>query len=278
MRRFAGMIVVSVAAAGLLAAPAGAKIKIVEGTKSLPEQQGEGRVITAKCPKGSEAVSGGWRATNALVGPEITESSRASTREWSITAVRSTSFPDGSKVTLEVYCDTREPGLEAVIDSVTAVSGVTTATAECAEGSAARSGGFKQPTAETADPEDFVWKATTESRRLGDEGDDARAWQASWADFDSGQTLEAIAYCGKPGALKHKQGSASLGDNGSSSAATATTKKCKRPANAGGFLASHIDNGNFVVQRLVRKGQRWSATGIDFGHLNDVINVYAFCP
>ena len=105
------------------------------------------------------------------------------------------------------------------------------------------------------------------------------SWQVSWADLDFGETLEAIAYCGEPGTLRHKRGSASLGNSGVDSAGTATSRRCKNAATAGGFEAGHLDNDNYVVQRLLRKGgRRWTATGIDFGHVNDTIDVFAFCP
>jgi hypothetical protein len=106
----------------------------------------------AKCPRGSEAFSGGWRSPKKVTGDNAFfafTSKRAGDRKWKVTA-----FNDDDnnphKLKVFAYCDKRQPGLVERSKSTTVGGGVKTSLApKCPNGRQAVSGGFESATVNT---------------------------------------------------------------------------------------------------------------------------------
>jgi hypothetical protein len=161
---------------------------------------------TAKCPRGSEAVSGGFASPGfdpRLIGASIIhfDSHRTSEREWQTQAHN---FGDTSGE-LDAYavCDSKSPPIvvrsktksvtppEPVMVKRADPQGVGTAVATCPKGSEAVSGGFSSPnTARQGRAATYPFT----SKRVGD-----RRWKVRAINNDSEhrRTLKAFAYCDK---------------------------------------------------------------------------------
>jgi hypothetical protein len=100
----------------------------------------------AKCPRGSEAYSGGWQSPANVTGDDAFfafTSMRASDRKWKVTAFNDDNN-DPHDLKVFAYCDTREPGLVERSKSTKVAGEVkTTLTPKCPQGRQAVSGGFE---------------------------------------------------------------------------------------------------------------------------------------
>jgi hypothetical protein len=143
----------------------------------------ETTTITARCPRGHEAVAGGFDFPDTemfLVG-----SKREGQRSWVVTILA----PEGTYEAF-AYCDKSEPGLNVRAKTITkdAVPDSQSVVAKCKRKQELRSGGFEV---------EFDFDAMTGgfahgSRRVG-----KRGWEASAFPVGDSPDLTAYAYCQK---------------------------------------------------------------------------------
>jgi hypothetical protein len=144
---------------------------------------------TAKCPRGSEAVSGGWTSPDAAGGGKAVfavASQRIRERKWKVFAYNNDQT-SSQRLVAFAYCDKHEPGLNAESNDVKVPSGKKrSVTAHCRHGRKAVSGGFSARVDTNADgPFPFVSKRT----KGGD-------WKASAVGNGSGRhPFKVFAYC-----------------------------------------------------------------------------------
>jgi hypothetical protein len=158
---------------------------------------------TARCPKGSAAVSGGYTIPPASSLQQFTfatDNRLGGKRAWLVTGVRSSgAVPAAESVIAYAYCAAGDP-LKPVTRTVSAVRGatnpLTTAQAGCAKGTVPMSGGFIAPfvqgnNAQGASARDTTF--VTQSRFT------KRGWLVAGQPFGElvGLTLDltAFAYC-----------------------------------------------------------------------------------
>jgi hypothetical protein len=143
---------------------------------------------TAKCKRGSEAVSGGFSG-EAGFRPNALALRRDGKRRWTASALNP--FDTGT-FTAFAYCDKSEPGLKTRSTTV-AIGDFDhgSATTKCRRGTQLVSGGFSSPPVMTAG---FPGPAVIviESRREG-----KRGWTASGLAGGGGGSLTVYAYCEK---------------------------------------------------------------------------------
>jgi hypothetical protein len=143
---------------------------------------------TAKCKRGSEAVSGGFSSESEF-RPQAVASRRDGKRRWTASGINPAS--EGT-FTAFAYCDKSEPGLKTKSATV-AIGGFQsgTATTKCKRKTQLVSGGFSSPEGMTAG---FPGPAVivTESRREG-----KRSWTVSGIAGSGGGSLTVYAYCQK---------------------------------------------------------------------------------
>ena len=148
----------------------------------------------ARCPRGSEAVSGGFQSpdfANVSPGSDVfpIDSRRTSERQCKLTG-----YNDGTesgRLKAYAYCDPREPGLKTRSkDASISSSGVGSAIAKCPEGSEAVAGGFEGNFVQVMSG--FAGTSTFTSKRTG-----TRTWKASGYASEPASTLTSFAYCKK---------------------------------------------------------------------------------
>ena len=144
--------------------------------------------LTVRCPKGGEAVSGGFKAPGSGFNQvAVFESRRLGKRKWVVTG--SGTSTSESRLKAFAYCAKHKLGLtEKVATTSSAQDSVILAQkARCKEGEVAVSGGF----ASTLDEDVYV--QVFRSRRAG-----KRGWKAAAGSYPSGGTLtewDVYAYC-----------------------------------------------------------------------------------
>jgi hypothetical protein len=109
------------------------------------DPQGVGTAV-AKCPRGSEAVSGGFASPDsARQGRDATypfTSKRVGNRRWKVRAINN-DFQHRRKLKVYAYCDKSEPGLDARSDQVAVPDeGKRTLDLGCRHGEKPLSGGY----------------------------------------------------------------------------------------------------------------------------------------
>jgi hypothetical protein len=152
--------------------------------------------VTAKCKKGSEAVSGGGGGDVTVfseLGQAVVliESRREGRRKWTVTG--SNYGNNAGELTAFVYCDKSEPALRTKQKAVTlgAYPNTATETAKCKRGSQAVSGGFGSPDFDP-DVTGAVIIALTSMRAGG------HRWTATgYNDHLTGGRFVVYAYCEK---------------------------------------------------------------------------------
>ena len=159
---------------------------------STPVGDGDDASVTAKCPRGSEAVWGGFANPN-VPADELPllplGSSREGKRRWTVSAVSFNNDTDPLTLRVIVYCDQGQPELVVRENSTRLGADETgTATARCRRGSEAVSGGYFAPGGfSTAGGSEIYFR---ESRRVG-----RRRWTASGTNSGDPARLTAFAYC-----------------------------------------------------------------------------------
>jgi hypothetical protein len=264
-------------AAGALAVAAGiatAKLRTRSDTTRVPANAN--RAATARCPKGSEAVAGGFSAPGfdpAFTGRSILPftSKRTGNRRWKTQGHNFSSTQSGRLISY-AYCNTHEPGLKVRSKSRLLSAGDPgSAVAKCARGSEAVSGGWTSPDAAGGEKEVFA----VASKRVRE-----RKWKvfAYNNDQTSSQHLVAFAYCDKhePGLrAASKQVKVPFGQKRSA------TANCRhgRKAVSGGFAAKVNTNADgpfpFVSKRT--KGGDWKASAAGNGAGRHPFTAIAYC-
>jgi hypothetical protein len=147
---------------------------------------------TAKCKRGSVAVSGGFDSSdflNNFSGPAIfpLSSRREGKRKWTVSA-----FNDGQEageLVAYAYCDKSEPRLKTKTESATVelFPDASFATAKCRKKSRVVSGGFDSPDYDPSGTEEETFPFA--SRRSG-----KRGWSVGGFNVSTSRTLDIVAY------------------------------------------------------------------------------------
>jgi hypothetical protein len=182
------------------------KLKQKSATTTIPEDEDDIGTASAKCPRGGEAVSGGFVPEIAdAAGSDfnfVTESRRTGKRGWQVTAYNNSSEP--LDLSAFVYCAKEKLGLKtkSATTETSSTEDVNISTkAKCPKGHRAISGGFRGTL--QADPDTFsreVFSQPFVSRPVG-----KRGWLAGIGAYpDPGfvDELKTFAYCLK----KEKKG------------------------------------------------------------------------
>ena len=147
---------------------------------------------SAKCPRGSEAFSGGWQSPKNVTGDNAFfafTSKRAGDRKWKVTAFNDDNT-NSHDLKVFAYCDKRQPGLIERSKSTTVAGGAKTSLApKCPNGRQAVSGGFESATVNT--PFDAAF--TFASRRISQS-----TWKTSAygnGDPATDSPITAFVYC-----------------------------------------------------------------------------------
>jgi hypothetical protein len=277
-------IVAIVPIAGLSAIAGGALKEKSASTTITTDDQFDS--ATAKCKRGSEAVSGGFEGTNYQAGsqPQLLpiDSTRVGKRRWtSAGAFDLSAGATSGEFTAYAYCDESKPRLKTksstTIVETDGPEAIGSATAKCKRGSEAVSGGF--------DSSDFLDNFNgpaifpLESRREG-----KRKWTVSAFNFgEEAGELVAHAHCDRsePG-LKVKSATATVDLFPDTSFATA---RCKKGSTAvsGGFDSPEFDPSGAESETypyLSRRSgkRRWTVAGFNESTSRSLeIVAYAYC-
>ena len=233
---------------------------------------------TAKCKRGSEAVSGGFAAPG--LDPTFTErsilpftSKRKGHRKWKTRGYNFANTQSGRLISF-AYCDTREPGLEVRSKTKTLPAfDPGSATARCPRGSEAVSGGFGSPDALPGGDAMFTFT----SKRKGE-----RKWKVSAYNNDpvNPQRLVAYAYCDE-----HQPGLRARSANGNVPLAEkrSRTAECRhgRKAYSGGYKGSvdTMQTGRSRSSRSASEGGDWKVNAAGNGSSGGPFpfTVFAYC-
>ena len=283
--------------AGLAAAPAassaggsnsGGALKTKRVSRSVVlSSAGQIRSVTARCPKGSTALGGGFLAAKPAflpLGPPDAilpfASRRVGRRGWRVSGLAFISNP--KRLTAYAYCG-QIPGPLKVAAARTKVTGQSGALASvdatCPRGTRPLSGGFA-----TSTPSVNRIGITFESRRIG-----RRSWRDSMgiATPDSegaGVTMviRSYAYCAPLASKSQRRRTAVVaGDGTIKSLRTRRCPKSSAPV-GGGFAGSTpnplLEDASFVpVFGSQRVGRAWRVTGVQAGSGSSSLTAYAYC-
>jgi hypothetical protein len=163
------------------------KLKARSRTRTIGELEAD--TVRAKCPKGGEAVSGGFIAGEGASDPIYPYMSRRNgDRTWT---VRAFNGGNANELTAIAYCAKRQLGLRREVGETffTEPEAISSATARCDKGFKAISGGFVGVT-----DAGFFETYPFRSRRSG-----GRTWTGAAATYvdgmDAGARWEVYAYC-----------------------------------------------------------------------------------
>ncbi len=167
------------------------KLKAKSKTTSIGLDESDS--VSARCPKGGEAVSGGFitQEEDEDTDPFPFESRRVGKRKWQVSAINFR--PEPAEFTAIAYCAKEKLGLKtrSATSTVTENGEVVSAEARCKKGTKALSGGFSGLFAYPVG--DFLETYPFQSMRSG-----GRRWSAAAAGYASGgQSVDwtAFAYC-----------------------------------------------------------------------------------
>jgi hypothetical protein len=254
----------------------GAKLKTRSVTETVPPDEFES--VTAKCEKGTKAVSGGFESefeSPPVTSPflEVNESQRVGRRGW-VTSALNDGSSEGELASF-AYC--RGQKLTRVADTVPApVGDFITATAKCPRGTKVISGAFE------GSPIDLVGTTPvlyiSESRRAT-----KRTWEASaHSNGNEDGELTAIAYCGTGKKPKAKSSSHRISSDPPDPDTADLLVRCKRGQRvvSGGF-GSPDDSGEATPRVLtsMKEGRRGWAVRAFLGSngLPTEVTAYAYC-
>jgi hypothetical protein len=262
-----GAIVTAIALAAIGASAVALKTRSAS-TTIAPADDGSS---TAKCKRGSEAVSGGFESPgfvpplDSVAGPAVFsfESRREGKRKIAASAQNSGSDP--GELISDAYCDKDPPGLRTKTASTARIDFLDddSATAKCRKGSEAIWGGFDSP-----------------DLSIGSSRKGKRKWKASAVNFNDPAPLTVFVYCDKsePG-LKAKKASVTLGHDEIGSA-TARCGKGSEAISGGYFAPGGFDlnvGSEIYFYESHRKGKRkWTASGLNQGD-PATLTVFAYC-
>jgi hypothetical protein len=278
-RRLAVGVLIAGVTFALVGAIAAARIKTrSESTTIAADQIGS---TTPRCPRGSEAVAGGFASPgfdpqfgDASIFPSV--SKRGRHRAW-----KTSGFNFGGATGKQVgyvYCDTHGPGLKAESDSTSVPPrSIDSATARCPGGSEAVSGGFWG-----YGPLDAYVIPFT-SKRVGD-----NRWKVAGFNNDPNnpEQLTAFAYCDKDEPGLNAQSARVTVPSDATRSATANCGRGKS-AYSGGYAGqvnpdsggSSLDpDGPFTFKSKRTKGRDWTAAAKGVGEgSGGRLTVFAYC-
>jgi len=168
--------------------------RLVKATKTTSIAAETNGSAAAKCPRGSEAFSGGWQSPKGVTGDDALfafTSERASDRKWKVTAFNDDNT-NAQDLKVFAYCDKSQPGLVERSKSTAVAGGVKTSLKpKCPNGRQAVSGGFESSTVNTEFDAAFAFA----SRRTS-----SSTWKTSAygnGDAATNSPITAFAYCKK---------------------------------------------------------------------------------
>jgi len=275
-RRTIGLALIAIAALVAAIAPASWALRTRSASTTIaPDEKG---AATAKCRKGSEAVSGGFEnpGWDYLSGTDTAIWTYGSKRDGrrKVAALGAQDGAASGNLIAVAYCDRDQPGLKGTSASTeVAFLDDESVTAKCRRGSEAVWGGFKDTAAQPAELPILP---------LGSSREGKRKWTASGVKFGAPDpsTLTVFAYCDKsePG-LKTRSRSTTIGHDQTGSA----TAKCRRGSRAvsGGFFAPggfDLNTGSEIYfyesHRVGKRG--WTASGLNQGDPAR-LTAFAYC-
>jgi hypothetical protein len=264
-------------AAGIVAIAAGMATAKLQTRSKGTRIAGDGNgAAAAKCPRGSEAVSGGFAAPRfdpTFSGRSILpfSSKRAGNRKWKTKGYNFSPAQSGRLISF-AYCETRQPRLSFRSTTVRLSKlHPGSATATCPSRSEAVSGGFASPDASTGG--DAVLAVA--SKRVSQ-----RKWKvfAYNNDDTTSQMLVAYAYCDphQPGLkAKSKRVKVPLAQKRS------VTAKCRDGSKvvSGGFAArvNASADGPFPFASKKVGRTKWRAAAVGNGAGRHPFKVFAYC-
>jgi hypothetical protein len=249
----------------------GAKLKAKSETVSV--DSGENGSATARCKKGTKAVSGGFEAEfDPLPGPTpyfyMSESRRTGGREWT-SAAYNISITSGD-LTSFAYCrdqklQTRSATTEVDADELDSV------TARCRQGEKALSGGFAAEEIDIGGSTTPVFYPT-ESLKEG-----RREWTVSAVNAGSAAgDLTAYVHCREGKAVKTKQAEETLGTTEFDSVEARCSRK-QRVVSGGFDLDSNwTTTGAFGMESQKLGKREWTVAALGAGG-DPTIVAYAYC-
>jgi hypothetical protein len=263
-------------AAALVAGATLASADLTSDTDRTTIAPGETGVATAKCSRGSEAVSGGFNSPGFASGANgiYTYASKRAGERKAKALGEQTEAP-AARLTAYVYCDGSEPGLKtrtasAPVNFFEDVS----VTARCPRNSEAIWGGFASPGV----PADDLPILTIGSSRKG-----KRRWTVSGVSFADTEplTLKAFVYCDKsePGLVVRTK--STLLDADESGRATARCRRGSEAVSGGYFAPGGFDpdvGSEIYFRESHRVGKReWTASGTNSGDPDARLTAVAYC-
>ena len=174
-----------------------------------------------KCPRGTEAIAGGYRLTNHIdiSGPTSSallpySSRRAGKMRWQVSAYKFGPSSKPERLTALAYCQRRADSLSVAVarstltvnsfddsSSVGAALAFATATAPCPAGTRALSGGFRISVNGSATSADGPPVAMVFGSRAAGNG-----WELTAARLRRGtMRFKAVAYCGADRVLRRSR-------------------------------------------------------------------------
>lgn len=265
------------------------KSPVAIGTgKTVINGQGNTGTALASCPKGTQAVAGGYSQTpSAGFGTpnliDVSDSYRQSKTSWTVTGTQVA----GGSGTLNafVYCVSTLPRIKTSVLQApigAAARSEVTATADCPSGTKIVSGGFRKPPFLGGS---FVFLSDNE--RATGKSWTVTAVRASTASTAPG-TVYSVSYCAKGVKIKKTIGTANMPVfTAPSSPAVVLAPKCKKGSAFGGgtrspYVAGGTDRGAFLVTDSLLVGKQWQVSGLSFGGPGAVglpvkVSVLSYC-
>jgi hypothetical protein len=244
---------------------AGKGLKTKSATESI--DPGENGSATAKCKRGTKAVSGGFEAEFDPAGAIVltTESRRTSGREWGSTAYSAS--PEAGDLTSFAYCRDQKLKTKSATTEVDPGE-LASVTARCRRGEKAVSGGFSADEIASGGPQFLLVRSLKQGKREWT----VAAYNAGSAEGD----LTAYVHCHEGKRVKTREAEGTLG----SGEIDSVEARCKRKET---LLAGGFDNGsNWTTTGAYqiashRSGKRsWEVTAYGLG-VDRPMTAYAYC-
>lgn len=287
---------------GLMLVPPAAPAKTIVRTHStwLRGPIGQTRTVTVICPRGTEAISGGYRLTNHIdiSGPASSallpySSRRAGKRRWKVSVYKAGLGKEPERLT--ALADCRRPAerlrvgvarstllVSSFNDADIAPVAVGTVTAPCPTGTRPLAGGFRISVDGASTLVDGPPPAVVFGSRAVGSG-----WELTAARLRPGpMRLKSFAYCGTERVLRRSRTVRRKGDG---RVHRVESPACPRKTSllSGGFLARLVtvknksggtsSGGTFPVGSSLKRSGGWAVTGFSQGDFPSPLTSYAYC-
>jgi hypothetical protein len=246
----------------------GAGAAVITERDSVPVPPDQGPVVTAeaKCPRGSNVVSGSFEMSAGVA--HVLESRRVGKRAWRVTAGRYTNDLSPATLTAFAHCDRKASRAKAVTQTFSGndEEELVGATSTCPGSRLPVFGGFRMEGTSTFNADAVV----TTSRRSG-----RRGWRTEISPFSSFATVHGIAYCARIGRPLRKRATTKSAVGGD---LVLRTPRCPATS-AVGFRAEDPQGSNpLAISALTRRRSRWTARAHDPDALGLALKLFAYCP